>query len=74
MRHSKKKIIVVGLGAIGRRHAKLLAQRPDVELSYCDPQAEMLAIAAQEIGAFPVFSDFKEALDSQPDIMYWLLK
>ena len=65
----KQKIVVVGLGSIGRRHARLLAEREDVSIAYCDPQKEMLAIAKKEIGDYPEFYDFKSALDYNPDIM-----
>lgn len=69
MKNSRKKIVIVGLGSIGRRHARLLAQRSDVDLAYCDPRKDMLSMAIQETGNHPTFSDFKEALSSQPDIM-----
>ena len=65
----KKKIIIVGLGSIGKRHARLLAERPDVDIAHCDPQKEMLAIAAKEIGRYPEFYDFGSAIRSQPDMM-----
>lgn len=30
------KILVVGLGSIGRRHARLISERPEIELLLCD--------------------------------------
>ena len=68
MQH-KKKIVIVGLGSIGRRHARLLAQRSDVNIAYCDPQSEVLSNAQKEVGDYPVFSEFKAALAYQPHIM-----
>lgn len=65
----KKKIIIVGLGSIGRRHARLLAERSDVAIAYCEPQNVIVASAQKEIGNYPAFSDFKEALNYRPDIM-----
>ena len=32
----KRKIVIVGLGSIGRRHARLLTERQDVNIAYCD--------------------------------------
>jgi predicted dehydrogenase len=65
----KKKIVIIGLGSIGRRHARLLAEKPDVDIAYCDPQKEMLNIAKKEIGDFPAFSEFRAALEFEPHIM-----
>lgn len=65
----KRNIVIVGLGSIGRRHARLLSQSQDVNLAYCDSQKEMLALAEKEIGNYPQYLDFTSALDSQPDAM-----
>ncbi|MBL9211556.1 MAG: Gfo/Idh/MocA family oxidoreductase [Opitutaceae bacterium] len=62
----RRRIVVVGLGSIGRRHARLLAARPDVVLEICDPAADALAKARAELGNVPVHADFAAALRSQP--------
>lgn len=36
-------VAVVGLGSIGRRHARLLSERDDVALTICDPMREFRA-------------------------------
>jgi len=65
----KQKIVIVGLGSIGRRHARLLAERPDVRIAWCDPSPEMLALAKREIGDYPAFHGFEAALASRPEMM-----
>jgi predicted dehydrogenase len=57
----------MGLGSIGQRHARLLAGRPDVQLSLCDPveQARQQARAALGEGV-PVHSDVASALAGRP--------
>lgn len=65
----KKKIAIIGLGSIGRRHARLLAQRADVDIAYCDTQEKLLSMAQKEIGDFPAFSEFQAVLEFQPRIV-----
>ena len=62
----RRRIVVVGLGSIGRRHARLLAARPDVVVEVCDPAADALAKARAELGDVPVHADFAAVLRSQP--------
>lgn len=62
----RRRIVVVGLGSIGRRHARLLASRPDVAVEYCDPDWDAVARGRQESGAHPVHGDFEAALRSRP--------
>ena len=47
----KPRIVVVGLGSIGRRHARLLAHRGDVEVEWCESDAAVLAAAQADLGA-----------------------
>jgi len=66
----KPRIVVVGLGSIGRRHARLLAARGDLQVEWCEALPEALAFARKEIGE-PAAShaSWAEALSSQPDMV-----
>jgi glyceraldehyde-3-phosphate dehydrogenase/erythrose-4-phosphate dehydrogenase len=35
----KRRVVVVGMGSIGRRHARLLGERSDVAVEVADPVA-----------------------------------
>jgi len=64
----KKRVLVVGLGSIGRRHARLLAERGDLVVEWCDVSRKMLELAVAELGnPARVFNDFPEAIASVPD-------
>lgn len=65
----KKRAVVVGLGSIGRRHARLLHGRGDVEVTFCEPNDEMLALALREVGGLPAHRSYEEALDAKPDFV-----
>lgn len=62
----RRRIVVVGLGSIGRRHARLLAMRPDVTVEICDPAPEALAKARADLGDVAVHADFAAVLRSRP--------
>lgn len=68
----KRRVAVLGLGSIGRRHARLLAQRPGVALELVDPSQEMLDLARSEVGQDLVshlgFDDLMAA--APPDIVW----
>ena len=63
----KRRIVIVGLGSIGRRHARLLNQREDVAVEFCEPDAANLQRAVEECGAHPVHDTFEAALESRPE-------
>ncbi len=63
-----RRALIVGLGSIGRRHARLLQARGDIELAYCEPAPAMLERAVAEAGPAPAFADFAAALDWRPDV------
>lgn len=65
----KKRVAVIGLGSIGRRHTRLLCERDDVEVSIVDPIENNIRLVHDEIAKLPVFSTFEEALASKPDIV-----
>lgn len=66
---SDRRVIVVGCGSIGRRHARLLAARPGVALELCDVSADNLKRALDETGQRVTYSSFAKALASRPDMV-----
>ena len=61
--------IVVGLGSIGKRHARLLRERQDMAVEVCEPQPEILADAMRQIGDLPSHDGYASALASNPDLV-----
>lgn len=64
-----RRIVVVGCGSIGQRHARLLSQRPDLRVELCDPNADSLAEAAAVVVKPRSYRDFDEMLSSRPDMV-----
>jgi len=58
------RVLVVGCGSIGKRHARLLAERPDVELFVCDALPENLQAAAREAPGAQPAADYGQALET----------
>lgn len=58
-----KRVVVVGLGSVGRRHARLLAERADVAVQVADPNPAAIEGADG-------YRSFEEALASKPDVMW----
>ena len=54
------KLLVIGCGSIGTRHARN-AKRLGLELMLCDPNASRLEELSRELGATAVYSDFEQA-------------
>lgn len=68
---SKTVVLVAGLGSIGARHARLLAERPDVRLWLCDPDEARRANAQREAPRHErVFADYEKALAEKPDAVF----
>ncbi len=65
----KRRAVVVGIGSIGRRHARLLNDRVDVDVELCEPEEVMIDLAYQEVGRLPVHVSFEEALACEPDFV-----
>jgi len=66
----KKRIVVVGLGSIGRRHARLLAQRGDLEVEWCESEPAALAHAEAELGrASHVHASFTAMIETRPELV-----
>ncbi|MAE59918.1 MAG: hypothetical protein CMJ49_01025 [Planctomycetaceae bacterium] len=64
------RVVVVGLGSIGKRHARLLAERPDVSLEAVELDAEAVERARPEISDLRVLHpSFEAALSSGPDVV-----
>jgi predicted dehydrogenase len=64
-----RRIVVVGCGSIGRRHARLLARRPDVRVELCDSNGDCLAAAAAEVEGARCHADFADMLASRPEMV-----
>ncbi len=65
----KRQITVVGLGSIGRRHARLLSERNDIELNICEPNKSSLKIARKELGELRNYISFESVLEKSPDMV-----
>lgn len=63
------RILIVGYGSIGRRHARNLSALGLRALSVCEPDPSRRA-AAQEDLCGPVFADLEAALDDPPDVVF----
>lgn len=60
------RLAVIGVGALGRHHARLLAEMPDVELvGVADPNPEQGTAVADACGS-TWFADYRTLLDRQP--------
>ena len=64
-----RRIVIVGLGSIGRRHARLLRQRPDLRIEVCEPSGAARDRAAREIDGLTVHADLKRALATRPEML-----
>ena len=67
---ARPRVVVVGLGSIGRRHARLLSARGDLQVEWCESSAAVLSQAASELGVpARVHGDFEAAIASQPTMI-----
>ena len=62
---TKTTILVAGTGSIGQRHARLLAEREDVELWLCDSSRACLDEARKHASCTRVYEDYDEALEAR---------
>lgn len=65
----KQRVVIVGTGSIGKRHARLLARRKDISVELCDTDAKMLTTALEETGPLPTHNSFNKMLESKPDVV-----
>lgn len=56
------KLCLVGAGSIGRRHLRLLLERPDVELCVVEPNAQCRQAVAEEHPQIPFFDSMEAAV------------
>lgn len=68
----RTRILVAGLGSIGRRHARLISERGDTELSLCDLNEQFIEETCADLHrpASECFQDFGEALAARPDLVF----
>lgn len=64
-----RRIAVVGLGSIGRRHARLLNERDDLSVELVEPDVRALEQARREIGSLPFHQSFEEVLKKRPEMV-----
>jgi predicted dehydrogenase len=62
MRESAMRLIVVGCGSIGRRHARN-ASSLGAEIVLCDTNLSRMTELAEELGAVAIYQDFSEAAE-----------
>lgn len=60
-------ILVVGCGSIGQRHARLLAERDNIDILLADPLEQNIKACSSAITPKEVFSDYEKALACKPD-------
>lgn len=70
--NSKTKVLVVGLGSIGLRHARLLSEREDIELRICEMAEDNRKRAVSILSDIkPVaYADLATALEEKPDVVF----
>jgi len=66
----KRRIAIVGVGSIGRRHARLLSQRDDVTVEIIEPCEENLIRVRHELGQLTEHRNFEDMLKSSPDVVW----
>jgi predicted dehydrogenase len=64
-----RRIVVVGVGSIGRRHARLLSERDDLEVEICEPDKSSLEIARKELGDLRNHTSFEAVLKNPPEMV-----
>jgi predicted dehydrogenase len=68
---SRLRVALVGLGSIGRRHLRLLLERPDISPEVMETSPEALAAAQRDFGPLPAHASFSTMLATGPDVV-WL--
>ena len=62
-------LVVVGLGSIGRRHARLLAERSDLQVEGCECAAGAQVKARAEMPGLVIHPNMEAALAARPDVV-----
>lgn len=71
--NNKIRVLVVGLGSIGQRHARLLSERAELDIYLCDSNVELQQQAIKNLLKKPAacYSSYASALkEGQPDIVF----
>ncbi|MDE1817928.1 MAG: Gfo/Idh/MocA family oxidoreductase [Thaumarchaeota archaeon] len=63
------KILILGCGSIGSRHAKNLRSLGITKLVLCDADESRLKSLGNEVGTKMLYSDYKKAVKENPDIL-----
>lgn len=69
MSTATKKVLVVGTGSIGLRHARLCQERGDLIVECCDSREAGIEEARKTLGDVRCWSDLTQALAGAPDIV-----
>ncbi|MGI5819222.1 MAG: Gfo/Idh/MocA family protein [Armatimonadota bacterium] len=64
------RVLVVGCGSIGKRHARLLTEVPQVEVLVCDALEENLQAALEEAPGSRGFRSYEQALAEEPHAVF----
>lgn len=67
--NAPQKVLVVGTGSIGLRHARLCKERADLTVECCDSRAAGLEEARSTLGDVRCWSSLDDALAAAPDIV-----
>jgi len=67
---TKRSVLVVGMGSIGRRHTRILRELGVSDIRACDTSAERLDAARQDFGIAETYASFEEALRSRPQAVF----
>src|SRR6266508_1766765 len=65
-----RRVIVVGVGSIGRRHVRLLLERPDIAVEIVESNPTALTAARQEFGELTAHPGYQSALETTPDVVW----
>jgi predicted dehydrogenase len=66
----KRRVAVMGLGSIGRRHTRLLCERRDVAVEVVEPNEETLAAVQHDLGPLRAHPGFDAMLETRPDVVW----
>jgi predicted dehydrogenase len=64
-----KRIVIVGAGSIGLRHARVCGRFAGLQIEVCDARPEGLREAATALGPVPLWDAFDAVVASAPDFM-----
>ncbi len=69
MANQRRRMLVVGLGSIGKRHARLLSGRADLEVEVCEPSPTVLEGARGELGHLKAHASLEAGLAAGPEMV-----